>query len=69
MARLTTQDTRQSLPPEGQIFTTLFELQKNHHNIWWQDKHEPRVWSVQTEPIFAIGNSAELIQTLHGNIL
>lgn len=69
MARLTIQDPRQSVPPEGYIFTTLSELQKSHHNIWWQNKHEPGDWSIKTEPKFAIGDRAELIQTPHGNIL
>lgn len=37
--------------------------------MWWQDKHENRIWFVETKPSFAIGERAELIQTDHGNIL
>lgn len=57
------------MPPEGQTFTTLAKLQKEHHNIWWEDKHDPRILSVRSEPQFAIGNRAELIQTPNGNVL
>ena len=37
--------------------------------MWWQDEREKRVWFVQTEPRFAIGERAILIQTEQGNIL
>lgn len=57
------------MPPGGQTFTTLAKLQEEHRNIWWQDKHDSRVLSVRTEPQFAIGNRAELIQTANGNVL
>ncbi|KAK5101038.1 hypothetical protein LTS08_004644 [Lithohypha guttulata] len=63
------QDPRQFVPPEGQTFTTLATLRQNHKNIWWQDKRHPYIWSVRTEPKFAISNRAELIQTPHGNVL
>ena len=62
-------DPRQYVPATGQVFTTLLELSSHHRNIWWQDKHKPNVWSIRTEPKFAIGNRAELIQTPAGNIL
>ena len=64
------QDPRQYVPASGQAFSTLTEMKMaGHKNVWWQDKHEPRIWSVKTEPEFAIGNRAELIQTDAGNIL
>lgn len=64
------QDPRQFVPPEGQTFTTLRKLQAlSYQNVWWQDTIEPRIWSVRTEPQFAIGHRAELIQTSAGNIL
>lgn len=66
---ITHQDPRQFVPPEGQTFTTLTTLRKDHKNIWWQDKRYPHIWSDRTEPKFAIGNRAELIQTPHGNVL
>ncbi|WPG99775.1 Hypothetical protein R9X50_00259400 [Acrodontium crateriforme] len=63
-------DPRQFVPPEGQIFTTLREInQRGFKNVWWQDKENPHVWCVRTEPQFAIGERAELIQTVAGNIL
>ena len=62
-------DPRQYVPASGQIFTTLLELSSHHRNVWWQAKHKSGVWSVRTEPKFAIGNRAELIQTAAGNIL
>lgn len=44
-------DPRQFVPPEGQTFTTLAKLrQDGHKNVWWQDKADPNIWSVMTEP-------------------
>ncbi|KAK4569496.1 hypothetical protein LTR86_003259 [Recurvomyces mirabilis] len=61
---------RQFVPPEGQTFTTLVTLRnQGHRNVWWQDKQNPKIWSVRTEPQFAIGERAMLLQTEAGNIL
>lgn len=39
------------MPPEGQTFTTLAELQsRGYKNVWWNDKKNHRIWSVRTEP-------------------
>ncbi|EME81928.1 uncharacterized protein MYCFIDRAFT_188812 [Pseudocercospora fijiensis CIRAD86] len=63
-------DPRQYVPAEGQVFTTLGKLEEQgHRNEWWQDKQNPKIWSVKTYPPFAIGERAELIQTPAGNIL
>ncbi|KAF2724806.1 hypothetical protein K431DRAFT_281759 [Polychaeton citri CBS 116435] len=63
-------DPRQYVPPEGQTFTTLRQLrQKGHRNVWWQDEQQQSIWSVMTDPSFAIGERAMLIQTRQGNIL
>ncbi|KAM0719919.1 hypothetical protein Q7P37_004054 [Cladosporium fusiforme] len=63
-------DPRQFVPPEGQTFTTLRDLKaEGQHNIWWQEKTNPNIWFFQTEPHFAIGERAILIQTPTGNIL
>ncbi|KAF7189987.1 hypothetical protein HII31_08809 [Pseudocercospora fuligena] len=63
-------DPRQYVPAEGQVFTTLGKLkERGHRNEWWQDKKNPKIWSVKTYPSFAIGERAELIQTPAGNIL
>ncbi|EME42987.1 hypothetical protein DOTSEDRAFT_132174 [Dothistroma septosporum NZE10] len=63
-------DPRQYVPATGQVFTTLGKLKDaGHKNVWWQDEHNSKVWSVKTYPSFAIGERAELIQTDKGNIL
>ncbi|KAI4126073.1 MAG: hypothetical protein LQ347_005112 [Umbilicaria vellea] len=63
-------DPRQFIPPSGQQFTTLQELQRGkYENKWEQDKVDKRVWSVVTAPKFAIGQRAILIQTSKGNVL
>ncbi|KAK4501950.1 hypothetical protein PRZ48_007760 [Zasmidium cellare] len=63
-------DPRQYVPATGQVFTTLGELkEKGHRNVWWRDEVDERVWFVRTEPKFAIGQRAILLQTPAGNIL
>ncbi|CAK4031001.1 Hypothetical predicted protein [Lecanosticta acicola] len=63
-------DPRQYVPATGQVFTTLGRLkQQGHRNTWWQDEENPRIWSVRTEPKFAIGQRAMLVQTAAGNVL
>ena len=61
------EDSRQYVPPTGQRWTTQAELQATHRNIFREE--EPGVWSIVTEPSFAIGQRAFLIQTPEGNLL
>jgi hypothetical protein len=61
------QDDRQYVPPTGQRWTTQSELQASHKNVFRE--LEPGVWSIHTEPNFAIGQHAHLIQTPEGNLL
>lgn len=51
MSRLVYSDPRQFVPPDGQKFTTLGEMQVgNFQNKWKQDQVDNGVWSVWTEP-------------------
>jgi glyoxylase-like metal-dependent hydrolase (beta-lactamase superfamily II) len=61
------EDERQYLGYEGQRWTTLAELQKTHHNLI-RDV-EPGLSGVGTQPGFAIGQRALLVQTPEGNVL
>jgi len=60
-------DSRQFIGLDGQQWTTLEELAHKHHNIIQQE--EPRLYSIHTEPHFAIGQRAFLLQTPGGNLL
>ncbi|KAG7008963.1 hypothetical protein G7Y79_00004g015470 [Physcia stellaris] len=62
-------DPRQYVPPTGQNWTTLEELDKQHRNVWEQDKEDSRVWSLWTEPKFAIGQRAFLLETENGSVM
>ncbi|KAI9840554.1 MAG: hypothetical protein M1837_001534 [Sclerophora amabilis] len=64
-------DPRQFIPPSGQEFTTLAEMSSGgkYENRWEQDVDNQRMWSIWTEPKFAIGQRAILIQTEQGNVL
>jgi hypothetical protein len=61
------EDDRQYVGWKGQQWTTLGELQKDHRNTVQEE--EPGLWSVHTEPSFAIGQRAFLVQTPAGNVL
>jgi hypothetical protein len=61
------EEERQFVPLAGQGWTTLEALRVRNFNAWRQ--HEPGVIGVGTEPTFAIGQRALLIQTPHGNVL
>lgn len=61
------EDPRQFVPPEGQRWTTQDQLRASHRNVL--EELEPGIWSLRTEPAFAIGQRAHLIQTPEGNIL
>jgi glyoxylase-like metal-dependent hydrolase (beta-lactamase superfamily II) len=61
------EDERQYVPPEGQRWTTLAEMRGHYHNRFTE--LEPGVTEIETEPAFAIGQRAFLIQTPQGNAL
>jgi glyoxylase-like metal-dependent hydrolase (beta-lactamase superfamily II) len=61
------EDERQYVNPNGQEWTTLQTLQANHHNLFREQ--EPGLTGIGTEPKFAIGQRALLIQSPGGNIL
>jgi glyoxylase-like metal-dependent hydrolase (beta-lactamase superfamily II) len=61
------EDERQYVPPEGQQWTTLDELRREHRNRI--EEHEPGLTGIGTEPSFAIGQRALLVRSPAGNIL
>jgi hypothetical protein len=61
------EDERQYVGLDGQTWTTLDELRRDHHNQIQQE--EPDLISVVTEPKFAIGERAFVVQTGAGNLL
>jgi len=61
------QDSRQFVGLDGQRWTTLERLAQKHHNVIIQE--EAWLYSVHTEPHFAIGQRAFLLQTPNGNVL
>ncbi|MEJ2210732.1 MAG: MBL fold metallo-hydrolase [Anaerolineae bacterium] len=61
------EDERQYLRPEGQQWTTLEALQRDHHNV--VKRLEPDLMGIGTHPDFAIGQRALLVQTPGGNVL
>jgi len=61
------EDDRQYIGPNGQQWTTLQELQSDRHNSIGED--EPGLTGFTTEPSFAIGQRARLIQAPGGNVL
>lgn len=60
-------DERQYVNINGQQWTTLEELHSTHRNVF--TSIEPSLTTIRTEPTFAIGQHAQLIQTKHGNVL
>jgi hypothetical protein len=60
-------DPRQFVGPDGQQWTTLEELRRNHQNILREE--EPGLWSITTDPPFAIGQRAFVVRTPEGNLL
>jgi glyoxylase-like metal-dependent hydrolase (beta-lactamase superfamily II) len=61
------EDERQYVPPSGQQWTTLADLQAEFHNVI--KPLEPELTGVGTHPTFAIGQRALLVQTSQGNLL
>jgi len=61
------EDDRQYVNPLGQAWTTLDELAQGHHNL--VKSLETGLTGIATEPKFAIGQRALLVQTSKGNVL
>ncbi|HZO91635.1 MAG TPA: hypothetical protein VFB38_25155 [Chthonomonadaceae bacterium] len=60
-------DERQYINPNGQAWTTLEDLRTDHRSVL--QEHEPGLMGIGTEPHFAIGQRALLVQSPGGNIL
>ena len=61
------EDERQYVNPNGQTWTTLEELARGHHNL--VKPLETGLTGIGTEPKFAIGQRALLVQASKGNVL
>jgi glyoxylase-like metal-dependent hydrolase (beta-lactamase superfamily II) len=61
------EDEREAVYWKGQRWTTLTDLRRDHHNVI--QPLEPDLIGIHTEPHFAIGQQALLIQTPEGNVL
>ena len=61
------EDDRQYVNQHGQQWTTLAQLQDRHANL--VDEVEPGLFGIRTDPGFAIGQQAHLIQGAGGNAL
>ena len=61
------EDERQYVGHQGQQWTTLDELRRDHRNV--VEPVEPGLMGIATEPRFAIGQQAHLIETPAGNLL
>ncbi|KAJ3498327.1 hypothetical protein NLG97_g1209 [Lecanicillium saksenae] len=62
-------EPRQFVPPSGQSWTTLAQMQPKYKNEIKQDEVDERIWSIFTTPQFAIGQRAIFIETEAGNVL
>ena len=60
-------DPRQYIGFEGQKWTTAEEMRAKYHNEIKEE--EPGLYSIHTEPAFAISQRALLLQTAKGNLL
>ncbi|MCW2810436.1 MAG: Metallo-beta-lactamase superfamily protein [Friedmanniella sp.] len=61
-------DERQYVPPTGQRWTTLPDLQAEGHTASLADV-EPGLWGLEIRPTVGIGQRALLLQTPAGNLL
>jgi hypothetical protein len=61
------EDERQYIGHQGQRWTTLDELRRDHRNTI--ELIDPGLTGIATEPRFAIGQQAHLIETPVGNVL
>ena len=66
-ACLICEEPRQYVPPEGQRWTTLEALRADHRNTF--EELETGLTGIATEPEFAIGQQAFLVQTKAANVL
>lgn len=57
------------MPPSGHSFTSLTKIRASHKNNIIPDAVNPKVWSIVTEPQFAIGQRSVFIETPGGNVL
>lgn len=60
-------DERQYIGHNGQLWTTMDELKSKHKNSFKEE--EPNLTAIVSEPQFAIGQRALLVQSPDGNIL
>ena len=60
-------DERQYIGRRGQEWISLEQLQKSHRNVFFQEGE--RLWGIHTQPEFAIGQRALLLQTRNGGFL
>ena len=60
-------DERQYIGAQGQKWITLDDLRKTHRNVFFQEGE--RLWGIHTQPEFAIGQRALLLQTQTGGVL
>jgi len=60
-------DERQFVGLDGQQWTTLEALSQKYHNVI--QEQEANLYSIHTEPQFAIGERAFLLRTPEGNVL
>jgi Metallo-beta-lactamase superfamily len=60
-------DDRQYVNRNGQQWTTMAELRAKHRNLF--EQVDPGVTAIRTNPSFAIGQQAHLIETAGGNVL
>lgn len=63
------EDDRQYIGPNGQRWTTLTEMRASGEYSNSIEEVAPGVWGIATQPRFAIGQQAHLIQTPLGNVL
>ena len=63
------EDDRQYIGEDGQRWTTLTEMRASGRYVNSVEEIAPGVAGIVTQPQFAIGQQAHLIQTAHGNVL
>lgn len=63
------QDPRQFVPPSGQSWTCVEEMQQKYANKWKPIDDDEDIYSIWTEPKFGIGQRCILICTPEGNVL
>jgi len=61
------QDDRQYVNRNGQQWATLAEMREKHRNLF--EEVDSGVTAIRTDPSFAIGQQAHLIETAAGNVL